>query len=467
MMRILDRFKITDFKLNFKESIATDAYRIIKLGPLSKTPLYKNATVDVDQYKLLLVLYKKDESEIEGRVKQFIKDLKEGLEDKRIFSGFNQVLRTNVDIEAIPFNKYDPDTIFNTFNQHGFSNVAFPVIILPKVARSEYDSIYYRTKAVFLAKDIPTQIVTIDLLKDANRYKWSLLPLTVQIFVKMGGVPYALARRFISIEGLTNVTINIVGFSLSYHPLQKKRGIGFITVFDHNGVWNFMDSVVLSMDKVDNITEGVAKLIERSLKEILQRTATENQILIIHYSGKEISSREEEAIRNAIVTAKYLNENKFITVYVLKIKDSDIVVGLKDSPYKDKRSEIETWYPPAGIIFSLKRDVYLMVTTGYFEQEKDNIRANITRGLPTSKIIARHREMEIPSQRETFLEDKDLLKSVFAMCRLNYASMSNPLSKDPLTIRYSREIAWLTLRLEEHDVDLSKLNKIKNVMWFI
>jgi argonaute-like protein implicated in RNA metabolism and viral defense len=461
-MRFFERFKIVDFKFNFKNGIATDAYRIVKLGPLSKTPLYKNATVGVDQYRLLLILYK-EESKIEERVKQFIKDLKEGLVDKRIFLGFNQVLETNVEIEALPFKAYDPDIIFDTFNQHVDSHVAFPVIILPKVAKSQYDSIYYRTKAVFLAKDIPTQVVTIDLLEDLNNYKWSILPLTVQIFVKMGGVPYALARRFISTDILTDVTINILGFGLSYHPLHEERGVGFITVFDHNGVWNFMDSIALSMDKIDDLKENIAKLIERSIEVILQSTTTKNQILIIHYSGKEISSKEEEAIRNAITTAKYLN--KFIAVNVLKIKDSDIVVGFEDSPHKDKSGKY-TWYPPAGIIFSLKRDVYLMVTTGYFESGK-GIMSNIKRGLPSSKIIARHREMEIQDQSKSLLEDKDLLASVFAMCRLNYASMSNPLSKDPVTIRYSREIAWLTLRLEEHGTDLSKLTKIKNIMWFI
>jgi hypothetical protein len=373
-------------------------------------------------------------------------------------------LKTNAEIETLPFKEYDPDTIFDTFNQHVDSNVAFPVIILPRVAKSQYDSIYYRTKAVFLAKDIPTQVVTINLLEDLNNYKWSLLPLTVQIFVKMGGIPYALARRFISTENLADVAINILGFGLSYHPLQKERGVGFITVFDHNGVWNFMDSIALTMDKIDDIADNIAKLIERSIEVILHRITVKNQILIIHYSGKEISSREEEVIRNAITTAKYLN--KFIAVNVLKIKDSDIVVGFEDSPHKDKSGKY-TWYPPAGIVFGLKRNVYLMVTTGYFESGRGDIMSNIRRGLPSSKIIARHREMEIQDQSKSLLEDRDLLASVFAMCRLNYASMSNPLSKDPVTIRYSREIAWLTLRLEEHGTDLSKLTKIKNIMWFI
>jgi len=463
-MRFFERFNIVDFKFNFKDGISSDAYGIVKLEPLSKTPLYKNATVGVDQYKLLLILYNKEESKIEERIKQFIKDLKEGLIDKRIFPGFNQVLGTNVNIETLPFKKYDPDIIFDTFNQYGSSSVALPIIILPKVAKSQYDSIYYRTKAVFLAKDIPTQIVTRDLLEDSSKYKWSLLPLTVQIFVKMGGIPYALARRFISTDNLADVAINILGFGLSYHPLQKERGVGFITVFDHNGVLNFMDSIALTMDKIDDITENIAKLIERSIEVILQKTTTKNQILIIHYSGKEISSREEEAIRNAMTTAKYLN--KFIAVNVLKIKNSDIVVGFEDSPHKDKSGQY-TWYPPAGIIFSLKRDVYLMVTTGYFESGRGDIMSNIRRGLPSSKIIARHREMEIQDQSKSLLEDRDILASVFAMCRLNYASMSNPLSKGPVTIRYSREIAWLTLRLEEHGTDLSKLTKIKNIMWFI
>jgi hypothetical protein len=62
------------------------------------------------------------------------------------------------------------------------------------------------------------------------------------------------------------------------------------------------------------------------------------------------------------------------------------------------------------------------------------------------------------------------------MCRLNYNSIQNPVLREPITTRYSREIAWLLLRAydliaHERGINVDKvelnLDRIGNVMWFI
>jgi hypothetical protein len=132
-------------------------------------------------------------------------------------------------------------------------------------------------------------------------------------------------------------------------------------------------------------------------------------------------------------------------------------------------NDVETGYPPIGITFQLKPGLYLMVTSGYFITITGTgvkVRGNIRRGLPTAKIVSRHVEME-PVEDKIKLDDKQLLATVFGMCRLNYNSIQNPISRDPITIRYSREIAWLSLRLLELGVDIDKIARIKRIMWFI
>lgn len=464
-MRLYTIFKPTDFKFRFANGTSVNAYNIINLEPLSRSPIYEGTIEGVDKYELILILYQQDKARL---ARKLLEDMRDGLrENKKIFPGFNQALKTNIEIEAVSFSNYGPDEIYDVYTQHGSPDKVFPLIVLPKVNRSIYDSIYYRTKAMFLANDIPSQVVTEDLIKDEARYRWSLLSISIQIFAKMGGVPYALDRSVIRAEDPSSTSIAIMGLGISAHPLHRRRGVGFVTLFDHNGVWNFMDSKVLSMDKQEDMSERIAELLEKSISKILSTSSKKYNILIIHYSGKEIGRKEEEAVRNAIRNAKSMN--KFAAVYVLKIRDSDITIGQQDGPHKAKDGTI-TWYPPVGATFQLKPDVYAIVTTGYFDLSegtgRSRIKANIYVGLPTIKVVARHREVEILNH-EFNISDKDLLSTVFGMCRLNYVAISNPVSKEPVTIRYSREIAWITLRLIENRVNVSKLSRVRYVMWFL
>jgi len=464
-LRLYTVFKPTDFKFRFANGASVNAYNIISLEPLSRSPIYEGSIEGVDKYELILILYQQDKAKL---AKKLLEDMRNGLrENKKIFPGFNQALKTDIKIKVASFSSYDPDEIYDVYIQHGSPDKVFPLIVLPKVNRSIYDSIYYRTKARFLASDVPSQVVTEDLIRDEARYRWSLLSISIQIFAKMGGVPYALDRSVMRVEDPSSTSIAIMGLGISAHPLHRRRGVGFVTLFDHNGVWNFMDSSVLSMDKQEDMSEKIAELLERSISKILSTSSKKNNILVIHYSGKEIGRKEEEAVRNAIKNAESMN--KFAAVYVLKIRDSDIIIGLEDGPHKTKDGTI-TWYPPVGVTFQLKPDVYAMATTGYFDLSegagRSMIKANVYVGLPTIKIVARHREVEILNH-EFNISDKDLLSTVFGMCRLNYVAISNPVSKEPVTIRYSREIAWITLRLMENQVDVSKLSRVRYIMWFL
>ncbi len=463
-MRYIDIFNITDFKLKFANGESVNAYDIIRLGPLSSKPLYDSGDIGVERYRRLLILY--NEADNSKRFADILaSNLREGYKSNRkIFPGINSVLRTRFEIDVASFRDYDPEKIYDTFNQHSSSQEAFPIIILPKTPKGEYDSIYYRTKATFLMYDTPCQIVTRELLDDENRFKWSLLSIATQIYAKMGGIPYGLDRSVIR-PGWTessDTMVAVMGLGISAHPQLRRRGVGFIVVFDHKGVWNFMDAEVLAMDNWERMSEQVAKLIERGLSRILSKNARKYNILVIHYSGKEIGVREEEAIRNAISNAQSVG--KFAAIYVLKIKDSDIIVGYKGSPHRSK-SGGETSYPPVGTVFRLKPDVYLLVTTGYFLRDR-GIGSNISIGLPTTKIISRHREIEIGGLDRS-IEDKDLLRTVFALMRLNYRSISNPIATEPVTIRYSREIAWIMLRMADLGVDIRLLNRLSRVMWFL
>jgi len=457
-------FSIDEFMLRFKEGIDTRPYYIINYKPYSKKPIHEYPPViSADIYQNIVILYKNDDK-IERLAKRLEGDLKNGYRgSSRIFPGFNKVFDLNVNILSYPFNEYDPNDIYNTFKGQcaGSVDTCFPLIILPKVNKSIYDSIYYRTKAEFLRNGIVSQVVTIDLLENENNYKWALLPIAIQMFAKMGGVPYILNRDIVSGE-LKDYLVFIMGLGISQHPLYKNRGVGFITVFDNRGAWYFMNAKTVLMRKEErDLHVKLSELLRSTINEIYKLYGNKNIILIIHYSGKDISSREENAIRDAI--NKVNESGGFVAVYVLKIiKDGNIAIWeMRNGEYT---------YPPVGTVFRLKQDLHLLVTSGCFDEDKTD--CNIRRGLSRPIIISRHRNIEPEGASEEFnITDRDLLATVFGMCMLNYNTVQNPVLREPITTRYSREIAWLTLRLkEDFNVDIGSdvvQNKLRYIMWFI
>jgi argonaute-like protein implicated in RNA metabolism and viral defense len=467
MNMVFEYYDIRSFPLRFGGGgIGLSAYEITRYGPLAYQPLHAVAHLySVNRFKSLLILYKGGDDEIQKLVNEKLKKhLLEGLENKRIFPGFNSVFKLNIEISTVPFKSYDPDEIFSAFQEHCSDiDACFPLIVLPRVARGDYDSIYYRIKAIFLNKGVTSQVFTVDLLKDEQNYKWSLLPTAIQIFTKMGGVPYALDRGVLGEKVSEDVAVFIMGLGISYHPLLRRRGVGYLVVFDQSGAWYFMDSTALLLDKDEDLSKNVTRLLVRSINNILSYSNKRDNVLIIHYSGKEIGRAEEEAIANAIKSAEK-ELNKFLAVYILKIRDSDIIVYDTQSVYMIDKAQ--SGYPPIGLTLQLKPDIYLMFTSGYFFGTHTGVKVNIRRGLSRARIISRHKEMEL-AKDELKLGDKELLATVFGMCRLNYSSVQNPVAREPITVRYSREIAWLSLRLSELGTNLDEDIRIKKVMWFI
>jgi len=469
MSLVFEYYNLQSFPLRFGGGrIGLSAYEIIYNGPLSYGPLYGDTYLySVNRYKSILILYrgaKSGDDEIrklvDGKIRRH---LSEGLENKRIFPGFNAIFKLNIEISAVPFENYDPSEIFSTFKNYcNDIYTCFPLIILPRVARGDYDSIYYRTKATFLRSGVASQVFTLDLLKDEQKYRWSLLPTAIQIFTKMGGIPYTLDRGILGEKASENVAVFIMGFGISYHPLFKKRAVGHLVVFDQAGAWCFMDSTTLLLDRGEDVSEKIASLLARSITNILKHSNKRDNLLVVHYSGKEISRVEEKAIASAIKSVEKQLE-KFLAVYVLKIKDSDIVIYDTQSEYKV--NEAKTGYPPIGLTLQLKPGLYLIFTSGYFEAQRGT-KGNIRKGLSRARIVSRHREME-PVKDELKLGDRDLLATVFGMSRLIYNSVQNPVAREPITVRYSREIAWLSLRLAELGANLDEDSLIKRVMWFI
>ncbi|BFH73283.1 hypothetical protein SJAV_12270 [Sulfurisphaera javensis] len=469
-MKIFHRFSLSDFLLRFGESnVNIHPYYITFYGPFSISSHY-DKNISVNRYKKILIICKKENLD---SCKSLSNDLKNGLEGNnwRVYKGFNNIFRTNIDFQVVDYdsgNDYDPNKILSVYEDN-YESKTFPLIVLPKTARSEIDSIYYRVKANFLNPELgelssPTQIVTTDTLKNSSIYIWSLLPMAIQLFVKMGGVPYSLAQSPVTKERTLSgkISLHIIGLGLSRDPLNNKNYVGYVSVFDSYGVWVFGDSNVLDSN---NVPTSFGEIISRYIKDIASKSSVQDHIVIIHYSGKELGRDDDEKIRKAIQEAKNSLGSRVI-IFVLKINYSDLVLIDDSSEYQGKSGE-NSWYPPIGLTIKLKNNVYALSTTGTFKISNQQTKANIFRGLPTLLLVSRHIELENESNLdESNLDDLTLIRTVFAMARLNYVSVQNPMLKEPITTRYSREIAYLTSRVFRVSEKTLPEN-VKKVMWFI
>ena len=95
-MKHLIIFHIKNFRLRSGSGTHVHPYYIIRYGPRDNQ-LAKS-------YKNIVVLFNNNlDAATKKKVEMFVEHLKNGLEERRIFPGFNAIYRTNIDIEQVAF----------------------------------------------------------------------------------------------------------------------------------------------------------------------------------------------------------------------------------------------------------------------------------------------------------------------------------------------------------------------------
>ncbi len=402
---------------------------------------------------------------------------------KRYFpEGFTNIFEVDVDFEVIDidFSKYDmfkPETTAEEFYKKYAEvcsdvNDCFPIIVMNKVPRGLYESLYTEVKYRFTIEGIPSQVVTYETFSDDNLFKWSIFPLALQIFVKMGGTPFLLYDRLNIPE---DEVAMIIGVGLSKIRLQTRevRYVGFALAFEANGRWRLIKWSPQPYSR-DRLPHMLRTLIYNVVDDVLRNYAVERPSkihVVIHYSGKNISVAEEDAIRNACQRIRQV-QNIDVVPYVVKIQESMYRLYDEDSPCIDSNNQ-PTYLVKVGTAIRLKEDLYLLHTTGCVTVQTG--RGDIkfkpnAHGAPSPLIVSIKRLQGVRYE----LDNVELVKSVLYMARMNYASINNPVSKLPISVKYSKMLAYITARLayrlgqfEGGDINSLIPDRLKHVLWFI
>uniref|UniRef100_A0A7C4FFY4 Piwi domain-containing protein n=1 Tax=Ignisphaera aggregans TaxID=334771 RepID=A0A7C4FFY4_9CREN len=396
--------------------------------------------------------------------------------------GFTNIFQLDIDLERIDvdFTKYDmlnpkatTEAFYNRFLEVCKDvNSCFPVIMMNRVPRGLYESLYTGVKYRFTIEGIPSQVVTYEVFSDENRFKWSTFPLALQIFVKMGGTPFLLYDRLNIPEDEVAI---IIGVGLSRVRLQDKesRYIGFALAFEANGRWRLIKWNQQPYRK-EMLPQMLRTLIHNVVYDVLDKYVVKKPRkihVIVHYSGKNVSVAEENALRDACQRiGQVLNID--VIPYLVKIQESMYRLYNEDSPCIDSDGQ-PTYLVRVGTVISLKEDLYLLQTTGcvLVQTSKGQIifRPN-AQGAPSPIIVSIKRLQEVRYE----LNDIELVKSVLYMARMNYASINNPVSRLPISVKYSKLLAYMTAKLayKLNQVGGDNINslipdRLKQVLWFI
>jgi len=350
----------------------------------------------------------------------------------------------------------------------------FPIVIIQKDSKLNPFSPYYRIKAELLSLGLVSQIVNVETISDPDTLRNSLLSIYVQLFVKAGGVPYLVNNSYILSDA--NEYNIIIGYSLSRDPIRHKNAVGSIIVYNPVGQWLVSEFVLDELpfnnrDKLADYTQSLENALERAYKVAVNKDVIKSAQkinVIVHYRGKELSTKEEQVILETINKFRKVNSS----VYVLKIQQSDIILSATSKDYPDP-----DMYPPTGYYTKLLPDTFILQTVGKhieLKTRKDGkLKGNIVSGgtakpiLVSIKRFGDNENLELDSAKREQLSI-GLLSTVFALARINYVSVYRHLISEPVTTRYARELAYIISRLGYKEVNSElALRVLKDKMWFI
>ncbi len=448
----------------------TPYFGLVNYGPYEMPPLHR---------KNIIILHPKN-AEFEAIASKVKEALSNGY--GRYFpGGFADIFGIDIDFRLQEIDRYDlysykmtAKKYYNEFSRE-CSNIdeCFPVLLMNKVPKGLYESLYTEVKYVFSINGIPTQVITYETFSDTMRFKWSIFPLALQIFVKMGGVPFILYNR---LDLPKDEAVVIIGLGLSkiHLPNRERRYVGFALAFEADGRWRLMKWSPQPYSR-GKLADMLRKLIQDAVDDVLRTYAVPKPKkihIIIHYSGKNVSVWEEEYLKKAAIELEYIQNIKVIP-YIVKIQESMYRTYDEENLCLDTDGK-PTYLTNVGTVIRLKDDLFMLNTTGCTLVQSTMggiIQKPNAQGSPSPLIVSIKRLNGI----EYKLDDVELIKSVFYMARMNYTSINNPVSKLPMSTKYSKLLAYVTARLsyryyeEEENIDINSLipDKLKKVLWFI
>lgn len=181
--------------------------------------------------------------------------------------------------------------------------------IIIAVLPAKEEKFYYTLKNICLTNDIPLQTVHIETIINQNKFKWSTSGIALQIFTKLGGIPWLVKAK--------NSNCLIVGIGQSIEKSKNKnlRFFAYSVLLNSSGEFLTMEQIADAKDKNEYIQQ-----IGKKISEIINNH--KNYKKIVFHIPEKISFDAIKEIENAL---KNVKQN--IELYIIRVNDNSKFFG--------------------------------------------------------------------------------------------------------------------------------------------
>ena len=282
---------------------------------------------------------------------------------------------------------------------------------------------YYLTKAKLLNQRLPTQDLTIEVLRKSDRIIDNNIALNV--YSKLGGIAWTIEK---SEKNISELIIGI-GSTVDDHG---ERIIGFANVFDHNGTYLVGDCSQLST--MDEYTKNLEDYLVNTLIQAFRKKGLSagDEVRLLFHLFKEAGKKHElTAIDNAL---------KHFKQYNIQYSLVHLSYGHNFRIFKNRGRE----RPYRGTFVQLSSKQALLHMGG--------------RSIVPIQVRL--------DERSEYRDLYEITRQVLYFAHLSYRTFIPP--GQPVTIKYPNLMAKMVSELKKvSDWDYSILNKLNDKLWFI
>lgn len=352
----------------------------------------------------------------EGTTETFIKKVEE-----RLRSVFH-LTKLQIDYLKIEANK---STYSSIVDENDCSKYDLAIVVVSGVEKTMAKSKapYFLTKAKLINEKVPTQELTIEVMKKQDKLIYDAVALN--IYSKMGGTAW-------TVEQVPKAKAEIIIGISSTVSYNSDRIIGFANIFDYNG--NYLIGDCSTVCNAETYADNLEQHLTAAIKNIIgsKNLQPSDPIRLIFHLTKEAGKE---------------HELKAIDKTLSKFSNYDIQFGIVHLSFNHnyrlyKNSGKDT--PVRGSFVQLSHRQALLHMGAYTK-------------IPILIQI---------DKRSNFVDIYDASKQVLYFCHLCYRNFKH--ANVPVTIKYPALMAKLRDDLSQvPSWNVEQLNKVKDKLWFI
>lgn len=292
------------------------------------------------------------------------------------------------------------------------------VVLLEKSSEDnelKVNSPYYFLKYRLLKENIPLQVLSQETVGSSNTLKWSTSNIGLQIFAKLGGVPWLVKPR--------NSNCLILGIGSAHEIDVKsnkiKKYIAYSVCLDSSGLYKKLSILAEAEDKISYMKE-----LQENLVTMLREEELNSYKKVVLHIPFKIKRYEIDSLQNA------LGQFEGIEFKVIKINTKNKFFGFSDH---------NTHVPYESSYVKLSKTEYLVWFEG-LQYGKEIVYQRIANPV--------HIEF-LNSQNTSQEDDSSYLQDVLNLSGANWRGFNA--KSIPISIYYSKLIAEYTKAFEDFD----------------